>query len=250
MTDQPYTTQLSQFLPSTVGAEPTMSSVDIAELTGKRHDHVLRDIRKMLGEINAPKSGAVGQSNFGSTYLDAKGEARDCFALPKRECLILVSGYSVELRAKVIDRWMELEQAKPAPVAIDFSDPAILLGVVGHLNSKVSEQAVVIAEQGQRLQHLDRIEGAYGSMCLTDAAKTLKKPPQELIRFMQSREMIFKRVGNTSWIGRQHFINTGLLEHKEHIYTGSDGTQRVATRVMVTGKGLVKLAELIESPLH
>lgn len=245
MTEQPYNTQLSQFLPSAAGqTEPTMSSVDIAELTGKKHAHVMRDIRVMLDGLEG------GQSKFGSTYPDAQGKQRECYALPKRECLILVSGYSVELRAKVIDRWMELEQAKPAPAAIDFSDPAILLGVVGHLNSKVSEQALVIAEQGERLQHLDRIEGAYGSMCLTDAAKTLKKGPQELIRFMSTRDWIYKRAGNSAWIGRQQKITTGYLEHREHVYVGGDGVQRVSTRVLVTGKGLVKLAEMLAAPLH
>lgn len=63
-----------------------MSTLEIAGLTGKRHDHVLRDADKMLAELgsNAPK--------FGGVYLDAKGEQRRCINLPKRECLILVSG--------------------------------------------------------------------------------------------------------------------------------------------------------------
>lgn len=243
MTNPAYSTQLSTFLPTGAPVEPTMSSVDIAALTGKRHDHVMRDIRTMI-------EGLGDVPNFGGIYKDDRNREKPCFNLPKRECLILVSGYSVELRAKVIDRWMELEQAKPTPVAIDFRDPAILIGVLTTLQSQLGEKDQVIAEQGERLQHLDRIEGAYGSMCLTDAAKTLKKGPQELIRFMQSRDMIYKRVGNTSWIGRQRFITSGLLEHKEHVYRGNDGVERVATRVMVTGKGLVKLAEMIESPLH
>lgn len=242
MTDQSYTTQLAAFLPSAhTGVEPTMSSVEIADLTGKKHQHVMRDVRAMLSGLS--NSGP----SFGGSYINSQGKTQPCFNLPKRECLILVSGYSVELRAKIIDRWMELEAAKPA---IDFSDPQILLGVVGHLQSKVGEQAAMIAEQGDRLKKLDRIEAAYGSLCLTDAAKTLKKGPQELIRFMQGRGWIYKRVGNSSWCGRQEKITAGYLEHREHIYRDSEGVERVATRALVTGKGLVKLAELLEQPLH
>ena len=39
----------------------SMSSREIAELTGKRHDHVLRDIRDLI------KQGAIGLSNFGES---------------------------------------------------------------------------------------------------------------------------------------------------------------------------------------
>ncbi|WP_246468215.1 Rha family transcriptional regulator [Bartonella capreoli] len=85
----------------------TMSSHEIAELCGKRHDHVMRDIKKMLEELNAPKFGAV---SLMGNYFDKKGESRPCYHLPKRECLILVSGYSTTLRAKIIDRWQKLEK--------------------------------------------------------------------------------------------------------------------------------------------
>lgn len=83
--------------------ELTMSSREIAELCEKRHDHVLRDIRRQFKEIgNAPKSGVV-------KYKDAKGEMRDEYLLTKRDTLILISGYNIELRARIIDRWQELE---------------------------------------------------------------------------------------------------------------------------------------------
>lgn len=81
----------------------TMSSLEIAAYTGKRHLHVLRDIRKMLVELDE------GETKFGSTYIDPQGKTHPAFNLPKRETLILVSGYSVQTRAAIIDRWQDLE---------------------------------------------------------------------------------------------------------------------------------------------
>lgn len=240
MNEQTYTTQLSEFLPSG-STEPTMSSVEIADLTGKKHQHVMRDIRTML-DGGVSKTGQT----FEGTYSDGQGKPQPCFRLPKRECLILVSGYSVELRAKIIDRWMELE-AGARPAEIDFSSPVVMLGVLNHLQSQVTEKDAIIADQSSRLV---RIEGAYGSMCLTDAAKTLKAHPQEFIRLLSSRGFIYKRAGNASWIARQEKIVAGYLEHREHVYRDKDGIERVATRVLVTGKGLVRFADLLNEKVH
>lgn len=83
----------------------TMSSVEISELTGKRHDHVMEDIRTMFRElgVNAP--------DFSGTQKYGNNNTRTIFNLPKRETMILISGYSIKLRAKIVDRWEELEQA-------------------------------------------------------------------------------------------------------------------------------------------
>ena len=104
----------------------TMSSREIAELTGKRHDHVVRDIRKMLDALKIEQIDDA--PTFGAIYLDDRGRQKPCFDLPKRECLILVSGYSTELRAKIIDRWLELEAtvgtAHPSMELLTLADHA------------------------------------------------------------------------------------------------------------------------------
>lgn len=77
----------------------TMSSLEIAELTGKRHDAILRDIRNLLNQ-------GVNAHNFVEVeYTDKKGEKRPCYELTKKGCLILASGYDAKLREKIIDRW-------------------------------------------------------------------------------------------------------------------------------------------------
>lgn len=93
---------------TTVANAVTMTSLEIAEITGKAHKNVLADIRKMLGELE------IQPAKFSARYKDAKGESRESFNLPKRETLILVSGYDTVLRAKVVDRVAELESRIPA----------------------------------------------------------------------------------------------------------------------------------------
>ncbi|TVL07985.1 hypothetical protein AYI82_12870 [Shewanella algae] len=81
-----------------------MSSREIAELTGKSHTHVCRDIRNMLEQLNVEQKPFLDFDNSG-----ANGRTVAFFRLPRRECEILVTGYDVVRRAAVIDRWLELE---------------------------------------------------------------------------------------------------------------------------------------------
>jgi Rha family phage regulatory protein len=92
--------------------DQTMTSRDIAEIAGKEHRNVMRDIRAMLVELH----GEGGMLRFEHTLRNEQnGQSYPIYRLPKRETLILISGYSVELRAKIIDRWQELEAARAAP---------------------------------------------------------------------------------------------------------------------------------------
>lgn len=55
----------------------TMSSLEIAELTGKRHTHVLTNIRNMLEQLG------LQPTEFSAGYTDAQGKERICFNLPR-----------------------------------------------------------------------------------------------------------------------------------------------------------------------
>lgn len=82
----------------------TMSSLQIATITGKEHYNVLRDIKKMFEELE------INALRFEGVYFDAKNEERPCYDLPYRESMILMAGYSIKLRAKLVDEWIELKE--------------------------------------------------------------------------------------------------------------------------------------------
>ena len=61
--------------------EQTITSLEVAELTGKQHKHIMRDIRNLLDQ-------GVAQSNFGpGSYKDAQNQERPMFLLTKKGCL-------------------------------------------------------------------------------------------------------------------------------------------------------------------
>ncbi|NNC26011.1 Rha family transcriptional regulator [Salinisphaera sp. USBA-960] len=86
-----------------------MSSLEIAELTGKRHKHVMTDVRKMLTELeNQP-------DEFSSDWTDARGRKQKHFVLDHDHTMCLVSGYKVQLRMAVIQRLRALESGEVTP---------------------------------------------------------------------------------------------------------------------------------------
>ena len=98
--------------PITTQTGPLISSMEIASLTGKRHGHVMRDIEKVLAEAG------IGHSKFGESYFNSQNKEQPCYFLPRRECDLVMSGYSVPYRLLIIDRWRELEAMVKQPLEI------------------------------------------------------------------------------------------------------------------------------------
>ena len=91
---------------------------------------------------------------------------------------------------------------------------------------------------------LDRISQADGDLCLTDAAKTLGMKRTELFDWLSGHEWIYKRPNGSAWIAHQPKLNSGYLRHIERRYNNGEGGFNVTTQVVVTPKGLAKLAQL------
>jgi Rha family phage regulatory protein len=236
-----------------VGGRILADSRDVAAFFGREHKNVLAAIRDMIG-----KEPSLGELNFQPFKTkDLTGESTSHFEMDRDGFTLLAMGFTgakaLKWKLRYIEAFNAMEselRARPRAM-IDFTDPKVLLGCLEHLQGQVKQRDAMIAEQGERLVKLDRIEGSAGSMCISTAAKTLKVAPlKNLFATMQAHRWIFKRPNSSDWLAREDKRRAGYLEHADYQYTDSAGQERVRSRVLVTAKGLVKLAELLSKPKH
>jgi len=228
--------------------QPTMSSLEMAELTGKNHADVMRDIRKVLGELEA-----VDQSKFADTYTDSLQRVQPCYKLPRRETDILLTGYSIPMRAKVIDRWHQLETqvAKPVfSVPTSFAEALRLAGELEEqrvaLTHQVGVQAAKIAEDAPKAKFHDAVSESEGLKGVSEVAKILGTGEKRLFNYLRKHKILIG-VGETRNMPYQPHLDSGRMDVKWNNYTVPEtGEVKIHARPLFTGKGVIWLRKFIE----
>ncbi|MFM5247091.1 phage antirepressor KilAC domain-containing protein [Aeromonas caviae] len=147
---------------------------------------------------------------------------------------------SVLAKLKVLDEQVRAPHVDPM---VALNDPATMRGLL----LTYTEKVLVLEEQVEgmkpKVEALDLIATADGSLNLTEAAKALQQPPRKFNQFLCGLRWIYKRAGGKRWLGYQDKVQQGLLEHKVETITLADGSERLCEQVRITPKGLTKLAQ-------
>ncbi|MGN5259152.1 phage antirepressor KilAC domain-containing protein [Aeromonas hydrophila] len=207
-----------------MGAGPLMSSVEVAELTGKRHDNVLADIRKMLAEIQSPeKSG---------DYIDRIGRTQPCLMLDKDESLCLVAGYSAVLRMRIIRRWQELEAQQGPKVPRTYAEALL---EAGRLAMELDQAQATIAIQAPKAEFADRVSGADKGTLIGNFAKTVGLGPKQIFAVLRELRILMSG-GNRHNLPFQEYLDRGYFTVAEKPYE-VHGETRLGFQPLITGKG-------------
>lgn len=207
-------------LPVMGGKALTMSSREIAQLTGKEHPNVMRDIRGMLEELGEDAL------RFEGIYSDAYGREQPCFNLPKDLTITLVAGYNIKVRHAIVTRWQELE-AQQAPAL-----PATYLDALrAHLASEEKAAALAIevqkkeqalVEAAPKVEFVDRyVQASSGALGFRQVAKTLCLNEKWLAEFLEVNQIMYRLAGKLT--PYQQHIQAGRFEVKTGVSDGGYG---------------------------
>ena len=148
------------------------------------------------------------------------------------------------ITAEVVPTIMQTGQyGAPAP-ALDLSDPATLQRLLLEHTGKALDADERIARLEPKAEALDRLTDARGSMCMTDAAKVLGVPPRRLVAWLEANKWVYRRADAGSLVAFGTKLDSQMLEHKGTTIQRRGHPDKWVQQVMVTPKGLARLAEL------
>jgi hypothetical protein len=228
---------------------PKMSSREIAEITGKQHKHVLRDIRNM-----EPAWEKITQSKFGlSEYEDTTGRKLPEYQLDKREVLYVATKWNDEIRAKLILRWEELEKAQtkinPRLTLVEalraYADE---VERNEKLKGEIEVKNVLIAEYEPKVTYYDQILASTDTITVTQIAKDYGMTAQELNKLLHENKIQFKQSGQ--WILYKEYAKLGYTKSHTTPITYKDGRKGDQLHTRWTQKGRLFLYELLKQKGH
>lgn len=212
----------------------TMSSREIAELTGKQHQHVKRDIEKMLADLKEDAS------SFGRIYLDSMNRQQTEYLLDREHTDCLLTGYSAAMRMAVIKRWRELEEGEGRVIATlpDFSNPAAAARAWAeqYEQRQVAQQALAIA--APKVEFVDKYVEATGLKGFRQTAKLLRANEARFREFLIDKKIMYRMGGE--WQAYQQHIDAGRFDVK----TGTTDSGHAFNQTKFTPKGVTWVAGL------
>nr|WP_297003659.1 phage regulatory protein/antirepressor Ant [Prevotella sp.] len=236
-----------------------MTSLQIAEITGRRHTDVMRAIRNM-----EPAWEKVSERKFAlAEYQDEQGKPRPCFSLNKEECLYIATKFNDEARAKLIKRWKELEeQSKPSvpqnylealkslvkteeekqQLALQNKRQQATILTISKENTKLGNK---IIEMLPKVSYYDQILQSDATMTITQIAQDYGMSAIKLNLLLSDMRIQHKVRGQ--WILYEQFLHGGYVHSRAIDIIRSDGRHDVKYNTEWTTKGRIFLYEALKA---
>ena len=206
----------------------TMSSREIAELVGSKHEAVRKSAERLeADQILTSPLATFDYEHRGNTYWEYRFE--------KRDCLVLVARLSPAFTAQVIDRWQELELKAKEIKPLTHLETARLL--VSSLE-QIEQQAQQLAIAAPKVEFVDKYVEATGLKGFRQVAKLLKISEPEFRLFLSDNRIMYKL--NGEWVPYANHIDAGRFAVK----TGQADNGHAFNSAKFTAKGVEYVAQL------
>ena len=200
----------------------TMTSLEIAELTGKQHNDLMKAIRKMEPAWEKISQGKFSQSS--RMVVQPNGGVREfpCYVLTKTECLYIATKFNDEARAKLVLRWQELEmEEQKRRQQLCLPEPKKILALADQ-----------IIGEGLRMLNAD----AEDTLTATQVAKTFNMTVYDFNAVLRDLGIQYRRHGR--WNISDDLVGRDLVRLRTHVSYSLKGEKKVRTYMTWTLDGL------------
>lgn len=223
--------------------EQRLDSREVAEMVGKEHKNIIRDIRGYLGEFSQLN---LEPSDFfiESTYKNERGKEYPCYLVSKKGCEFIAHKLTgvkgTEFTAKYINRFHKMEEVIQGNV-IPQGKELLALAVL-EAQKTIEEKDAQIEEMKPHAILGQAITTANTSILVGDMAKILRQNGvnigwQRFFEYLREKGYLIKRKGADWNLPTQRSMEMGLFEIKESVHIDGNGCNKISRTPKITGKG-------------
>ena len=212
----------SKIMQTTILRQQTMTSLEIAELTGKQHNDLMKAIRKMEPAWEKVSQGKFAQSS--RMVVQPNGGVREfpCYVLTKTECLYIATKFNDAARAKLVLRWQELElQEQQRQQQLCLPEPKKILALADE-----------IIGEGLRLLNAP----AEDTLTATQVAKTFNMTVWDFNCVLRDMGIQYRRYGR--WNISDDLADRNLVRQRTHVSYSLKGEKKEKVYMTWTLDGL------------
>lgn len=219
-----------------------MSSREVAELTGKNHADVMRDIRNMQDALTKANLLSCVES---ATYTGSDGRQYPMYQMDKETTICLLTGYDPVSRMKVVQRWQQLEAGQHLALPQTYAQALRALAEQAEQTEALQLQ---LKEAQPAVDFHKLVTASEDTMPVGEAAKLLGVGPQKLFIFLRENHILMNGRGSQHRnMPYQRYIDAGYFELDEKPFQTPDGKTHINVKPVVTQKGLDYIRKRLSS---
>ena len=216
-------------------------SRNVANVFGKRHDNVIRDIEGIKKDVLN-----FEEMFFEGTMPDSYGREQKVYFMNRDGFTLLAMGFTgseaMKWKLKYIEAFNSLDKAWNTPEQV----MARALKLADQKIESLKNQNFALVEDVNRMRpkeiFADAVATSSTSILIGDLAKMIKQNGVEtgqkrLFSWMREKGYLIKRKGTDYNMPTQKSMELGLFEVKESTVNNPDGSVRINRTTKVTGKG-------------
>lgn len=241
-----------------------MTSLQIAEITGKPHNDVMKAIRKMEPAWQKVQGGNFSLMQEEVETNNGGHKMRPYYSLNKEECLYIATKFNDEARAKLIKRWKELEEQHQKPsvpqnylealkslvkaeeereqLALENRKQQATILTISKENMELGNK---ITEMLPKVSYYDQILQSNATMTITQIAQDYGMSAVRMNKELESMRIQHKVRGQ--WILYGQFLTGGYVHSRAVDIIRSDGRHDVKYNTEWTTKGRIFLYDALKA---
>lgn len=241
-----------------------MTSLQIAEITGKPHNDVMKAIRKMEPAWEKVQGGKFSLMQEEVETNNGGHKMRPYFSLTKEECLYIATKFNDEARAKLIKRWKELEEQHQKPsvpqnylealkslvkaeeekqqLALENKQQQATILTISKENMELGNK---ITDMLPKVSYYDKILQSNATMTITQIAQDYGMSAVRMNKELESMRIQHKVRGQ--WILYGQFLTGGYVHSRAVDIIRSDGIHDVKYNTEWTTKGRIFLYDALKA---